>query len=228
MPIAASLAPDLPRSSPPRRDIGARSEPHKERDGVAMSQSSDMDRLTKDLRQAGKFRMTAIKEMRKAAKSTLEACATMRGEIARDYRAQTQKFLASLAKDVAGHRRATAHQIAHTQSFLAGMCKDVGNHRRAAAHEIARFRTTRSKAASHLRTGLRRQADAMTKQTENFMASLASAHKDMAKRQRSSLATGRRKLAAQIDSFLGAVHADRMKALDIWKSFEFKGGATAK
>ncbi len=193
-----------------------------------MSQANDMDRLTKDLRQAGKFRMTAIKEMRRAAKSTLADCATMRGKMARDYRAQTQKFLASLAKDVASHRHATAGQIAQIQKFLAGMCRDVGAHRRAAANEIARFRSTRSKAASQMRSSLRRQVGALTKQTANFVASLASAHKDMAKRQRGALATGRRKLAAQIGSFLGAVHADRMKAHECWKSFELKGGTTGR
>ena len=200
-----------------------------------MSQANDMDRLTKDLRQAGKFRMTAIKEMRRAAKSTLADCATMRGEMARDYRAQTQKFLASLAKDVAGHRRATAAQIAQTQKFLAGMCRDVGAHRRAAANEIARFRSTRSKAANQMRSSLRRQVGAIKERAEELrsaaaqaVTNFASANEKMAKRQRASLAVDRRKLRTHVSGFLGAIHADQMKAHEFWKSFGLKGGAMSR
>lgn len=182
-----------------------------------------MNHLTKDLRHAGKLRMAAINEMREAAKSTLATCATMRGDVARDYRAQTQKFLASLAKDVAAHRHRTTDQIARTQKFLAGMGRDVGALRRAAASDIVRFSSARSKAANQMRSRLGHQVDAMTKQTESFLAGVANAHKQMGKRQRASLAAGRQKLATQVASFLNAAHVDHMKAHDIWKSF---GGAT--
>jgi len=180
-----------------------------------------MDRLTKDLRQEGKFRMAAINEMRQAVKSTLAECATMRGEVARDYRAKTQKFLATLPKDLAAHRRETASQIAETQRCLAGMWRDVAN-------EMARFRTARSKAAIHTRSSLRRQVAAVAKQTENFLESTASAHHAMGKRQRASLASDRRHLATRTASFLHAAHADQEKAHNIWNSFELKGGATVR
>lgn len=200
-----------------------------------MTQSSDMDRLTKDLRQAGKFRMAAIKEMRQAAKSTLKACATMRGEVARDYRAQTQKFLASLAKDVAAHRHATAHQIAQIQKFLGSQCKDVTAHRRATENQISRFKSSRRKAASGMQASLHNQVEAIKKRTEELRAAaaqavtnFASANEKMAKRQRASLAVDRRKLRTHVSGFLGAIHADQMKAHNIWKSFGLNGGAMGK
>lgn len=207
----------------------------RKRDGVAMSQSNDMDRLTKELRQAGKFRMAAIKEMRRAAKSTLEACATMRGEMARDYRAQTQKFLASLAKDVAAHRRATASQIERTQKFLASQFKDVAADRRGTANQIARCKSSRRKAAGPMRAGRQNQVDAIRKRAEELRAAaalavtnFASANEKMAKRQRASLASDRRKLRTHMAGFLGAIHADQMKAHNIWKSFGLNGGAMGK
>lgn len=180
-----------------------------------------MDRLTKHLRQEGKCRMAAINEMRRAVKSTLAECATMRGEVAREYRAKTQKFLAALPKDLAAHRRATASQIAETQRSLAGMGRDVAN-------EMTRFNATRNKAANHMRSSLRRQVAAVAKQAEHFLESAASAHTAMAKRQRASLASGRRHLAAHTASFLHAAHADQVKAHNIWNSFELKGGATGR
>lgn len=180
-----------------------------------------MNRLTKELRQEGKFRVTAINEMRRAVKATLAECAEMRGEVAREYRAKTQKFLATLPKDLAAHRHATAVQIAATQRTLAGMWKDVAN-------EMARFRTIRNKAASNTRSSLRRQVAAIAKQTDNFLASAASARSAMSKRQHASLASGRRHLATHTASFLHAAHADQEKAHNIWNSFELKGGATGR
>lgn len=180
-----------------------------------------MNRLTKDLRQEGKFRMAAINEMRRAVKSTLAECATMRGEVAREYRAKTHKFLATLPKDLAAHRRATASQIAETQRSLAGMWREVAN-------EMARFRAVRNKAAIHTRSSLRRQVGAIAKQTEHFLASAGSAHSAMGKRQHASLASGRRQLATQTAGFLHAAHTDQEKAHNIWNSFELKGGATAR
>lgn len=191
-----------------------------------MSQSSEMNGLTKELRHAGKLRMAAVKEMREAARSTLASCAQMRGEVARDYRAQTNKFLASLAKDVAAHRHRTAGQIARTQKVISGMAKEVGALRRSAANDIVRFTGTRSKATAQVRSHLGRQVDAMAKHTESFMSNLASARKQMGKRQHASLAAGRQKLASHVASFLNVVHVDQMKAHDIWKSFGLKGGAT--
>ncbi len=179
--------------------------------------------------------MAAIKEMRQAAKSTLEACATMRGEVARDYRAQTQKFLASLAKDVAAHRHATAHQIAQIQKFLASQFKDVAADRRGTANQIARCKNNRRKAAGPMRTGLRRQVDAIKERAEELrsaaaqaVTNFASANEKMAKRQRASLAVDRRKLRTHVSGFLGAIHADQMKAHNIWKSFGLNGGAIGK
>jgi hypothetical protein len=194
-----------------------------------------MDRLTKDLRQAGKFRMTAIKEMRRAAKSTLAECATMRGEMARDYRAQTQKFLASLAKDVAAHRRATASQIAQIQKFLGSQFKDVMADRRATGSQVSRFKSSRRKAASGMQASLHHQVEAIKKRTDELraaaaqaMKNFASANEKMAKRQQASLAADRRKLRTHVAGFLGAIHADQMKAHNTWKSFAMNGGATGK
>lgn len=76
-----------------------------------MSLAAEMGRLTKEFSQASKFRASALDGMRRATKATLMECAAMRGDMIRDYRAQTHRFLASLAKDVAAHRRATTRQF---------------------------------------------------------------------------------------------------------------------
>jgi hypothetical protein len=186
-----------------------------------MTRATDMEHLTKALRQEGKFRMAAINEMRRAVKSTLAECATMRGEAAREYRARTQKFLATLPRDLAAHRHATATQIAETQRCLAGMWRDVAN-------EMAHFRAARNKVAKHTRSSLRRQVATVAKEAEHFLESAASAHHAMSKRQRSSLASSRQHLAKHTASFLHAAHADQERAHKIWNSFEVKGGATGR
>jgi len=197
-----------------------------------MSQSREMGRLTKDLRQATEFRKSAIDAMRAATNATLTAFATMRGEMARDYRVQTHKFLSSLTRDVAAHRRATAHQIAQTQKFLGGKAKDVAAHRNATMNQVARFGSARRKATSQLRSSLERQVGALVERTREFrdvaaqiVPTLASAHQKMAKQQRASLDAGHRKLHASMAKALGALHADRMKAHDIWAAFKHSGVA---
>lgn len=132
-----------------------------------MSQSTAMDRLTKDLRQASDFRMTVTDEMRGATQSALAACTTIRGKTMHKYRTHAHKLLADLVKDVAAQRHDTARQI-----ML------------------------------------------------------------MAKRQKSSLEAGRRKLAAEVTKLRASVRrhqqgvrADLMKAHEIWSAFKLGGPA---
>lgn|GEM_PF-3975850 len=197
-----------------------------------MSQSREMGRLAKDLCQSSKLRRSAIDAMRQATESMLMACTTARGEMAQDYRMQAHKFLTSLARDVAAHHRATAHQVAQTQKFLSAMGKDVATHRNATMNKIAHLASARRKAASQLRSSLRRQAGALVEQTREFRSAaaqivptLASAHHKMAKRQRASLEAGHRKLRASMNGVIGAIHADRMKAHEIWSGIKFGGAA---
>jgi len=197
-----------------------------------MSQSREMGRLAKDLCQSSKLRRSAIDAMRQATESMLMACTTARGEMAQDYRMQAHKFLTSLARDVAAHHRATAHQVAQTQKFLSAMGKDVATHRNATMNKIAHLASARRKAASQLRSSLRRQVGAIVEQTRAFRdaaaqigPTLASAHQKMAKRQRASLDAGHRKLHANMNGVLGAIHADRMKAHEIWSSIKLGGAA---
>jgi hypothetical protein len=167
-----------------------------------------MQRLTQDLRQASRFRMTAIHEMRRATKSALAACATLRGETMRDYRAQTQKFLSSLAKDVSTHRRATTKQV-------------------------MRMVSSRRKAARELRADLGRQTRSLEERTQDFRNAAAEigpafsrARQKMAAQQRASLEAGRRKLGAEVGKlrstvrrYQQGVRADLMKAHEIWSAF---------
>ena len=197
-----------------------------------MSQSREMGRLTKDLRQASELRRSAIDAMRQATKSMLTACATARGEMAQDYRMQAHKFLASLTRDVAAHHRATAHHVAQTRKFLSSMGRDVAAGRNATVSQIARLASARRKAASQLRSGLQRQVGAIVEQTREFrnaaaqiVPTLASAQQKMAKRQRASLEAGHRKLRASMNGVIGAIHADRMKAHEIWSGIKFGGAA---
>lgn len=179
-----------------------------------MSQSADMHRLTQELRQASRFRMTAIHEMRRATKSALAACASLRGETMRDYRTQMQKFLASLAKDVSAHRRATTKQV-------------------------MRMVSSRRKAASQMRADLGRHARSLEERTQDFRNAAAEiapafsrAHQKMAARQRAALEAGRRKLGAEVTKLRSSarqhqqgVRAELMKAHEIWSAFRLGGPA---
>lgn len=192
-----------------------------------MSQSRQMAHLTKDLAHASEFRKSAIDAMREATKSLLATCADMRGEMVRDYRARTHKFLTSLSRDVAGHRKAMAHQVVQTQKFLGAKAKDVAAHRNATMNQIARFGSARHKAASRLRSGLEHQVDAIVMQAASLrsaaadaVAQLASANRKMAKQQKAALKSGHRKLHADTTKFVNAMHGDRMKAHDIWSGFK--------
>lgn len=177
--------------------------------GTNMSQMAEMGRLTKELSQTSEFRKSAIDEMRRATKATLMACATMRGDMMHGYRAQTHKFLASLAKDVAAHRRAATKQIMRVMS-------------------------ARRKASSQMRASLERQVHAIMKQTAEarnaaaeICPALSTAHRKMAKRQRASLDSSRRKLRTDVARFLGSIHADRMNARGIWSAFKLGSSAGA-
>ena len=108
-----------------------------------MSQSQEINRLTKDLGRASELRNEATEAMRAATKSMLATCTTVRGELGHEYAAQTHKFLASLAKDVAAYRRAMAHQVAKTK-------KNVAADRQAMMSQIARWMGARSKASKLL------------------------------------------------------------------------------
>ena len=199
---------------------------------VMMSQAREMGRLTKELRQASKMRKPTIDSVRQAARSMLTASAEARGEMAQNYRMQAHKFLSSLARDVAAHRRASAHQKAETQKLLRSMAKDIAADRNATMNEIARMATARNKAAVRLRSGLRRQVDAIVEQTgelrsaaAQMVSTLAGAHRKMAEHQRASLEAGHRKLHANMAGVLGAIHGDRMKAHEIWSNFKLGGVA---
>ena len=170
-----------------------------------MSLSNDMTRLTtdigrlaEDIQQAAKVREIAIGDLRGAVRDTMAASATMRGEMLRDYRAETHKFLDALVKDVAAHRHATASQV-------------------------TRMASVRRKSAKLIRTGLRRQVGGIAKQTralrtaaEAMVRSMASANHKMAERQRAALVAGHRKLRSEMAHFLGGLHQDRMKARNVW------------
>jgi hypothetical protein len=197
-----------------------------------MSQAQEIGRLTNELRQASELRRSTIDAMRQATRSMLTACATARGEMAHDYRMQAHKFLSSLTRDVAAHRRASANQMAKRQKFLDSMAKDMAADRNATMNHIARTANARNKAASRLRGSLRRQVVAIVEQTREFrnaaaqiVPALAGAHQKMAKHQRASLEAGHRKLHANMTRVLGAIHADRMKAHEIWSNFKLGGVA---
>ena len=197
-----------------------------------MSQSREMGRLTKELRQASDFRKSALDAMRESTQDTLMACATMRGESARDYRAQTQKFLSSLSREVAAHRRATAHKIAQTRKCLGSMAKNVAARRRATMNQIARSTAARSKAGNQMRENLGRQVTSiMNKASEvrnaaaDAVSELADAHRRMAKHQRAALKSDRRKLRTETAKFVNAMHADRTKAREIWSAFKLGNAA---
>jgi uncharacterized protein YdbL (DUF1318 family) len=197
-----------------------------------MSQAREMGRLTKDLCQASELRKSTIDAMRQATKSMLTACARARGEMVREYRLQAHRFLVSLTRDVAAHHRATANHIAQTRKSLGAMAKDVAAQRNATMNQIARLASARRKAASQLWSSLQRQVGAIVDETRELrnaaaqiMPALASDHQKMAKRQRASLDAGHRKLHANMTRILGAIHADRMKAREIWSDFKLGGAA---
>jgi hypothetical protein len=191
-----------------------------------------MAHLTKDLAHASEFRLAAVDAMREATKSLLATCADMRGEMVRDYRVRTQKFLSALSRDVAGHRKAMAHQVAQTQKFLGGKANDVAAHRNATMNQIARFGSARHKAASRLRSSLQHQVDAIVTQAAQLrnaaadaVSEVAKAQGKMAKQQKAALKSGHRKLHADTSKFVNAIHADRMKAHEIWSGFKFGSAA---
>ena len=190
-----------------------------------MTQAREMAHLTKELSHASKFRTAAVDSMREATKSTLAECAEIRGEMAREYRAQAQKFLSALTRDVASHRKAMAHQVAQTQKVLGAKAKDVAAHRNATMNQIVRFGNARVKATSRLRDRLEQQVDAMIAQTAEAVTEMANAHGHMAKQQKARLKSGRHKLHKDSAAFLKSTHADRMKAQGIWSSFKLGGAA---
>ncbi len=197
-----------------------------------MLQSREMGRLTKELCQASAFRKSATDAMRRMTQATLTACATMRGQMVHEYRAQTHKFLASLASDVAVQRRDTAHQIAQTRKFLSSMAKNVAAGRRVTMNQIARSTAARCKAGDQMRGNLERQVSFIMNKAADLrnaaadaVAELASAHRRMAKQQKTALKSGRRKLRGDTARFVNAIHADRMKAHDIWSAFKLGGAA---
>ena len=197
-----------------------------------MSRPREMARLTKELSQAAAFRKSMIEKMRKATQATLAECAEMRGEMVRDYRAEMQKFLAALSRDVAGHRRAMAHQIGQTQKQLAATVKNVAAHRNATMSEIAHFANARVRAASRFRTGLQHQVQDIAMQAAQLrdaagatVVQLANAHRKMAKHQTAGLKAGHRKLHAATMKFVDAMHADRMKTHEVWSDFKHSKAA---
>ncbi len=190
-----------------------------------MSQAREISRLTKELGQASKLRGAATYAMRQATKSMLTACATTRGELGREYAAQTRKFLASLGKDVAAFRRAMALQIARTQKNIAAMKKNVAADRQAMQGRMTGMRSARSKASHLLHRDLERQAASIMSKTAQLRSEFANAHRHMAKRQEAALRSGHRKLHDGMARVVNAIHADRMKAHGIWANFRLSGAA---
>lgn len=197
-----------------------------------MSRPREMARLTKELSQAAAFRKSSIDTMRKATQATLAACAEMRGDMVHDYRSQMQKFLAALSRDVAAHRRAMAHQIAQTQKHLAAAARNVAAQRNATMNGIAHLGSARVRAASRMRSGLAHRVHDIAMQAAQLrdaagatVLRLADAHRKMAKQQSAELKAGRRKLHAATMKFVGGMHAERMKAHEIWS--DFKDGKAA-
>lgn len=186
-----------------------------------MSQARQMSRLTKEISQAAEFRKSAIDAMREATTSLLAACGEMRGEMTCDYRARTQKFLSSLSRSVASHRKAMAHQVAQTQKSLGAQARDVAAHRNATMNRIAGLGNARAKATSRLRSGLQNQVDALVAQTAELISQFANARQKMALRQKAALKSGRSKLHKNMAAFVRSTHADRMKAREIWSAAGF-------
>jgi hypothetical protein len=145
-----------------------------------------MEHLTKDLRLASQFRMTAINEMRRAT---------------HDYRAQMQKFLVSLAKDVSAHRRATTKQV-------------------------MRMSGSRRKAASQMRADLEERTLEFRNAAAEIVPALSRARQKMATRQKASLEACRRKLGAEVTKLRSSARADIMKAHEIWSAFKLGGPAS--
>ncbi len=185
-----------------------------------MSQARQMAHLTKELSQAMEFRKSAIDAMREATTSLLAAYAVMRGEKFRDYRVAMQKFLSSLSRNVAAHRKAMAHQVAQTQKFLGAQARDVAAHRNATMNQIAHIGNARAKAASRLRSNLHSQADAMVTQAAAVVSQFADVRQKMAKRQKAALGADRQKLHKDMAAFVKSIHADRAKAQNIWSQFK--------
>jgi hypothetical protein len=183
-----------------------------------MSQSQEINRLTKDLGRASELRNEATEAMRAATKSMLATCTTVRGELGHEYAAQTHKFLASLAKDVAAYRRAMAHQVAKTK-------KNVAADRQAMMSQIARWMGARSKASKLLHHDLERHATSIMNKTAELRSGLSDVRGRMAKHQRVNLKSGHQKLRAGTGRFINAMHTDRMKAHAIWSSFRAGGVA---
>jgi hypothetical protein len=186
-----------------------------------------MARLTKELSQAAAFRKSAIDAMREATRATLAACTEMRGDMVRDYRAEMQKFLAALSRDVASHRRAMAHQVGQTQKHLAAAAKNVAAQRNATMNGIAHLGTARVRAASRMRSGLAHQVHDIAMQAAQLrdaagatVLRIADAHRKMAKQQSAALKAGHRKLHTTTMKLVGGMHAERMKTHEIWSDFK--------
>ncbi len=177
-----------------------------------MSQSREMSQLTKDLGRATELRNAATEAMRAATQSMLATCATVRGELGREYAAHTRKFLASLTKDVVAYRRAMAHQIAKTR-------KTVAADRQVTMSRLARWAGARSKASNLLHRDLERQAMIVVNKSAELRTGLCDARERMAKQQQVHLKHGHQRLHAGMTKVVDAIHADRMKAQAIWSSF---------
>jgi hypothetical protein len=120
--------------------------------------AGDMGRLAGELSQASQFRTTAIDEMRRATQATLAACATMRGELLRDYRGQTQKFLSSLAQETSAQRRAASRhvmKIAHDRHEIASQLRGRLQHDARFLAEQGRVHRKTAKQRKSLEAGRR-------------------------------------------------------------------------
>lgn len=183
-----------------------------------MTRSQEISRLTKDLSRASELRNEATDAMREATKSMLATCTMVRGELGREYAAQTHKFLTALGKDVAAYRRAMAHQVAKTK-------KNVAADHRAMMSQINRWMAARSKATKALHHDLEHEATSLMNKTAEFRSRLSDAHERMAMQQRANLKSGRQKLRVGTARFVHAAHAERMKAHAIWTNFKAAGTA---
>ncbi len=190
-----------------------------------MLRSRQMARLTQELSRTSNLRRAAIDTMRDTTEAALAACAEMRGEMMRAYRARMHKFLSALSRDVAAHRRAVAHQVAQTRNFLGVQARNVASQRNATMSEMARIGDSRARAASRLRSALQHQVAELRGAAARAVAELSRAHRKMANKQKAELRSSRRRLRAATVKFIDAMHADRMKAHEVWR--DFKGGTAA-
>jgi hypothetical protein len=91
--------------------------------------------------------------------------------------------------------------------------------------QLGRWTGSRRKAGTQMRGDLDRQVGSIKSATAAFLLEFANAHRKMAKQQEAALKSGHRKLRAEMAKTVDAIHADRMKAHEIWAAFKLPHAA---